>query len=195
MNAGGGLTAGGRPRVCGGSRGCGQAGLRRPARSRVAPTRALVLLCVIGGLCGCYSAKTAGMRRQVVPMEVTAYCACKECCDWKRKWGCCLLPRVYASGPNKGKRKKVGITADGSKAEKGTIAADTRLYPFGTVMRVPGYGWGVVHDRGRAIRGKHIDVFFKSHEDALRWGRQHLKVEVYSCDEGSVADEERRVPR
>jgi len=123
--------------------------------------------------------KTAGMRKQTVSMEVTAYCACRKCCEWKRKWGCCLLPTVYATGPNKGKRKQVGITADGSQAGKGTIAADTSLYPFGTILYVPGYGWGEVHDRGRAIRGNHIDVFFKSHKRALKWGRQRLDVEVY----------------
>ena len=120
-----------------------------------------------------------GMKKDVVVMEVTAYCACKKCCEWKRKWGCFLLPPVFATGPNKGKRKAVGVTADGSKAKKGTIAADTRRYPFGTIMYVPGYGWGVVHDRGRAIKGNHIDVFFSSHNKALKWGRQRLKVKVY----------------
>ncbi len=142
----------------------------------------LVLLLLLSLACtgaGCYSMKTLGMRKQTVYMEVTSYCACKKCCEWKRKWGCCLLPRVYATGRNKGKKKKVGITADGSKAKKGTIAADTRRYPFGTIMHVPGYGWGEVHDRGRAIKGNHIDVFYKSHKRALKWGRQKLKVKVY----------------
>ncbi|MBX7245378.1 MAG: 3D domain-containing protein, partial [Candidatus Sumerlaeaceae bacterium] len=34
----------------------------------------------------------------------------------------------------------------------GTIAADTSYYPFGTRMYIPGYGWGVVGDRGGAIK-------------------------------------------
>ena len=140
---------------------------------------AVLLLGLLFVLSSCSRMKTRGMREQVVRMEVTAYCDCKKCCGWKRKWGCCLLPRVYASGPNKGKRKRVGITADGTKAEKGTIAADTRLYPFGTIMYVPGYGWGEVHDRGSAIKGNHIDLFFKSHKKALEWGRQRLNVKVY----------------
>jgi hypothetical protein len=60
----------------------------------------------------------------------------------------------------------------------GTIAADTRHYPFGTRMHVPGYGWGVVRDRGRDIKGPtRIDLFFDDHDDALRWGRR--KVPVY----------------
>ena len=112
-------------------------------------------------------------------MEVTAYCSCKKCCEWKHKWGCVFLPKVFKTGPNKGKRKKIGITADGTQAKKGTIAADTRYYPFGTIMKVPGYGWGEVHDRGRLIKGNHIDVFYKSHMKALKWGRKKMKVKVY----------------
>jgi len=110
-------------------------------------------------------------------MVVTAYDAGPESCGWERKY-CCIGPPVYAYGPLKGKRKRVGITADGTEAKHGTIAADTRLYPFGTKMYVPGYGWGEVHDMGSAIKGNHIDVFFSDHDDALQWGRQYLKVVV-----------------
>lgn len=61
----------------------------------------------------------------------------------------------------------------------GTIAADTRHYPFGTRMYVPGYGWGVVADRGSAIKGPHrIDLYFESHREALGWGRKKLKVQI-----------------
>lgn len=61
--------------------------------------------------------------------------------------------------------------------QEGTIAADTRYYPFGTRMYVPGYGWGRVEDRGGAIKGPdRIDLFFESHQDALRWGRKKLHV-------------------
>jgi 3D (Asp-Asp-Asp) domain-containing protein len=84
-----------------------------------------------------------------------------------------------ASGPNKGKRKKVGITANGTKAKVGTIAADTARYPFGTVMSVPGYGYGRVQDRGGAITGNHIDLFFRSHRAAVAWGRKTLRVKVW----------------
>jgi len=61
----------------------------------------------------------------------------------------------------------------------GTIAADTKYYPFGTRMYVPGWGWGVVSDRGGAIKGPdRIDLYFESHQDALRWGRRRLKVTI-----------------
>jgi 3D (Asp-Asp-Asp) domain-containing protein len=86
---------------------------------------------------------------------------------------------VIASGPDKGKPKRVGITASGTRARRGTLAADTRYYPFGTVMFVPGYGYGRVEDRGGAIRGEHIDVFFRSRRRALEWGRQTLPVRIW----------------
>jgi 3D (Asp-Asp-Asp) domain-containing protein len=139
----------------------------------------LALPVVLFVLQGCYSLKTLGMRKEVVVMETTAYCACKKCCGWKRRYGCFLLPPVYATGPKKGERKQVGITADGSKARKGTLAADTRRYPFGTIMYVPGYGWGEVHDRGGAIKGNRLDLFFSSHKKALEWGRRTVRVKVY----------------
>ncbi|MGW8193036.1 MAG: 3D domain-containing protein [Desulforhopalus sp.] len=61
----------------------------------------------------------------------------------------------------------------------GTIAADTDYYPFGTRMHVPGYGWGVVEDRGGAIKGPtRIDLYFDSHAKALQWGRKTLNVTV-----------------
>lgn len=61
--------------------------------------------------------------------------------------------------------------------EDGTIAADTKHYPFGTRMHVPGYGWGVVEDRGGAIKGPtRIDLYFNSHSAALEWGRRRLYV-------------------
>jgi hypothetical protein len=61
----------------------------------------------------------------------------------------------------------------------GTIAADTKYYPFGTRMYVPGWGWGVVVDRGGAIKGPdRIDLYFESHREALQWGRRRLEVTI-----------------
>lgn len=61
----------------------------------------------------------------------------------------------------------------------GTIAADTNYYSFGTKMHIPGYGWGVVEDRGSAIKGPdRIDLYHSTHGSALLWGRKKLKVKV-----------------
>ena len=115
-----------------------------------------------------------GFQRNI---EVTAYDSCKKCTNWKRNW---LFRPVVASGPSAGRPKKVGVTACGTRAEKGTIAADTSQYPFGTVMYVPGYGYGRVEDRGKAIKGpSRIDIYFNKHKQALQWGRQNLAVKVW----------------
>lgn len=108
-------------------------------------------------------------------MEVTGYCDCGKCCSWEYDW---LFQAVYSSGKNKGKSKIIGQCADGSMTKIGTIAADTSLYPFGTKMYIPGYGYGVVHDRGGDIKGNKIDLFFNSHSDALHWGRKKIKVYI-----------------
>lgn len=72
------------------------------------------------------------------------------------------------------------MTASGTKAKKGTIAADTRYFPFGTVMNIPGYGYGKVEDRGGAIQGPtRVDLFFKTHQEALHWGRKNIRVQVW----------------
>jgi hypothetical protein len=61
----------------------------------------------------------------------------------------------------------------------GTIAADTVHYPFGTRMNIPGYGRGIVEDRGSAIKGPNrIDLFFNSHQTALKWGRKTIPVKI-----------------
>jgi 3D (Asp-Asp-Asp) domain-containing protein len=112
-----------------------------------------------------------------VRMLTTGYCPCQKCCGWKRNW---LGRPVYAYGRLKGQPKRVGICADGSEAVPGTIAADTRFYPFGTRFYIPGYGAGTVHDRGGAIQGaRHLDLFFNKHREAQAWGRRYVTVTVY----------------
>ncbi|MFA6632074.1 MAG: 3D domain-containing protein [Kiritimatiellia bacterium] len=87
---------------------------------------------------------------------------------------------VISSGPNKGKPKEVGITASGTRARRGTLAADTAVLPFGTIVEVPGYGFGRVEDRGGAIKGNRLDLWFPSHGEAQQWGRQKgLRVRVW----------------
>jgi 3D (Asp-Asp-Asp) domain-containing protein len=76
----------------------------------------------------------------------------------------------------KGKPKAVGRTARGTTAKTGTVAADPKVFPFGTRLEIPGYGTGVVEDVGGSIKGRHIDVWFPTHEEAVRWGRRELAV-------------------
>ena len=140
--------------------------------------RTILIISLI--ITGCATPRRYAIPRHQQPkkvmMESTGYCKCGICCGWKRNW---LFQPVVAYGENKGKPKEVGITASGTRAKLGTIAADTRYYPFGTIMYVPGYGWGRVEDIGSAIKGKRIDLFFSSHQKALEWGRQRKEVLVY----------------
>mmetsp|Transcript_31622 Transcript_31622/g.79206 ORF Transcript_31622/g.79206 Transcript_31622/m.79206 type:complete len:146 (-) Transcript_31622:487-924(-) len=65
------------------------------------------------------------------------------------------------------------------KGVPGTIAADTAHFGFGQRLYVPGYGWGVVEDRGSAVRGPaRLDLYFKHHQAALDWGRRPLRARV-----------------
>ena len=127
----------------------------------------------------------SGRERRGGPAEdpatvlVTGYCNCGECCGWERSWFGFGQP-VYNHGKLKGKPKKVGVTACGTIAARGTVAADPKVFGFGTRLEIPGYGPGTVEDVGGAIKGRHIDVWFPSHDEARRWGARRLKVTVLS---------------
>lgn len=138
-----------------------------------------IALALIGILIvtGCSSIPKPEGKPVVRELVTTGYCKCGRCCNWTHTFF--LRRTVYKHGPNKGKRKKVGKTASGAMAKKGTIAADPRHYPFGTIMYIPGYGYGEVQDTGGAIKGQHIDLFFKDHEDALEWGKRNKQVKVW----------------
>ncbi|MBR1607984.1 MAG: 3D domain-containing protein [Kiritimatiellae bacterium] len=119
-----------------------------------------------------------GWKRSVVRMEVTGYDSGPRSCNWKRNW---YGRPVVASGPDKGKPKAVGITASGTRAKRGTAAADPKYYPFGTVLYVPGYGYATVEDTGGAIKGPgRLDLWFSTEREAFKWGRRkNLAVTVW----------------
>jgi 3D (Asp-Asp-Asp) domain-containing protein len=139
--------------------------------------RLLVIAFLVVLAAGCItmqlSERRPDARRKLV---VTGYCKCQTCCSWHRNW---LLRPVYSSGPNRGKRKHVGITASGTRARPGTLAADPTRYPFGTILYVDGYGYGRVEDTGGDIKGDHIDLYFKKHSDAEEWGRQIAVAKIW----------------
>lgn len=108
-------------------------------------------------------------------LDTTGYCNCGECCGWALDGD---GRAVYTYGPMKGKPKIVGMTSSQTRARHGTIAADPAVFAPGTRIAVPGYGDGIVEDRGGAIKGKHIDLWFPDHETAKRWGVRRLKCSV-----------------
>ncbi len=105
-------------------------------------------------------------------LVVTGYCDCGRCCGWHRNWR--LQPVSNATG----RPKAVGITASGTRTGHGTVAAPPE-WPFGTIVYVEGYGYGIVEDRGRDIKGNRLDLWFRTHGAALKWGKQTLRVKIW----------------
>jgi len=97
---------------------------------------------------------------QVVRMRVTGYCSCPKCCG-----------KFFD-----------GKTANNHQICYGDVfvAAD-KCYPFGTEMIIPGYNHSQVVevlDRGRVIKGNRLDLYFDSHQQAMKWGVKYLDVLV-----------------
>lgn len=84
--------------------------------------------------------------------KITAYCACEKCCG-----------------------KTNGITASGTKVQAGRTIAAPKNFPFGTKLVINGHTY-TVEDRGGAIQGNRIDIYFDTHEEALQWGVKYLEV-------------------
>lgn len=74
-----------------------------------------------------------------------------------------------------------GRTASGKRVSRGVIAADRRVLPLGTRVRLeagPYTGEYVVADTGGAIRGRKIDIWVPNTSEALRFGRRRVKLVV-----------------
>lgn len=117
-------------------------------------------------ICGCLGimvwansdrkvAHSPAEQRTAEKWRITAYCPCKLCCG------------KYSDG----------ITASGAPA-KGKLIAAPKSIPFGTWIDIPGYGYAEVLDRGGAIKGRRLDVFFPTHQEALNFGIQYIEVEL-----------------
>ena len=76
-----------------------------------------------------------------------------------------------------------GRTASGRMVSRGLIAADPRVLPLGSRVRLehPGYsGEYLVADTGGAIRGRRIDIWTPSSREAMRFGKRTVKLTVLS---------------
>ena len=90
-----------------------------------------------------------------VKFTATGYCNCSKCCG-----------------------KTTGTTASGTKATAGRTVAMSSKYSFGTKVEIKGMGTYVVEDRGGAIKGNKIDIYFGSHQEALNFGRRTVYLRV-----------------
>jgi len=100
---------------------------------------------------GDYKAISSGLSGMY---KITAYCACMTCCG-----------------------KTNGITASGKRATANRTIAAPSTFAFGTKLKINGQIY-VVEDRGGAIQGNRLDIYFDSHSQALSWGVRYLNVQV-----------------
>ena len=89
----------------------------------------------------------------------TGYDACVQCCG-----------------------NTLGITASGIHVhydEDGetTCAVDTSVIPFGTRLLINGRVY-VAEDRGSAVIGNHVDLYFPTHQEAYEYATQYVEVFV-----------------
>lgn len=90
-----------------------------------------------------------------IKFTATGYCSCAKCCG-----------------------KTTGTTASGTKATAGRTVAMSSKYAFGTKVEIKGMGTYTVEDRGGAINGNKIDIYFASHQEALNFGRRTIYLRV-----------------
>lgn len=71
-------------------------------------------------------------------------------------------------------------TATGTYPRIGTVGADPKVLPYGTIVYVPGYGYGRVEDTGYGFSdtGYWLDLWLPTVNDCRIWGRKYLKVYV-----------------
>lgn len=83
------------------------------------------------------------------------------------------------------------LTSEGDKPLVGTtIAADPKVLPMGTRVRIMEAGKysGVytVSDQGSAIKGRKVDIFVRSAEEALQFGRRQVYIAVLEGPENTA---------
>jgi 3D (Asp-Asp-Asp) domain-containing protein len=74
-----------------------------------------------------------------------------------------------------------GRTASGRQVSRGLIAADRRVLPIGTRVRLTAGSYSgeyLVADTGGAVRGRKIDIWVPSTGEAMRFGRRPVKLTV-----------------
>ena len=87
-------------------------------------------------------------------MTVTAYCACRRCTGH------------YSGGP----------TASGLMPVSRRTVAGPAWMPFGSKVYISGVGWRTVEDRMDGNPPGRLDVYFRDHQAALRFGVRKARV-------------------
>jgi len=88
-----------------------------------------------------------------------------------------------------------GITYSGVKVTRdkntlSTIAADPRTFPLGSILYIPGYGYGIVADTGSAIKGRKIDLYFATTKQVYEeWGKKDVEVQIIKRGGGRCTEQ------
>ena len=76
-----------------------------------------------------------------------------------------------------------GTTKSGVDTQPGIVAADPKVLPIGTVLRIvaPVSQYGGIYtvmDTGAAVKGRTVDIFMPSCARAVRFGRKTVRVRI-----------------
>lgn len=108
--------------------------------------------------CGLLSGQVRARPRRIMMMEATAFARARH------------------------------ATSAWTIAHEGMVAADPRVLPLGTRIRVTGTngydGNYLVTDTGSAVKGRHIDLYLPSQAAAKQFGSQTVRVEIRQVGAG-----------
>jgi 3D (Asp-Asp-Asp) domain-containing protein len=124
----------------------------------------------------------------------------EESVDWSQYPTAEVIATGYTAGyESTGKdpgHPEYGITYSGVKVTRdlySTVAADLNVFPIGTILFIPDYGYGVVADKGGAIKGNKVDLYYETVEDVYNeWGKKKVEVYVIEKGDGKLTEEELR---
>lgn len=122
----------------------------------------------------------------------------EEAINWSQYPKKTVTATGYTAGyESTGKYKnhpEFGITYSGVKVKRdlySTVAADLNVFPIGTVLFIPGYGYGVVADKGGAIKGNKLDLYYETVDDVYKkWGKKTLDVYIIETGDGNLSEEQ-----
>jgi 3D (Asp-Asp-Asp) domain-containing protein len=122
----------------------------------------------------------------------------EDAIDWSKYPSLTVMATGYTAGAEStGKspgHPEYGITYSGVKVKRdlySTIAADLRVFPLGTILFIPGYGYGVVADKGSAIKGTKIDLYYETVDQVYeQWGKKKVQVYIVKVGNGLLTEEE-----
>jgi 3D (Asp-Asp-Asp) domain-containing protein len=118
--------------------------------------------------------------------------------DWSKYPVKKVVATGYTAGEESTGKKpghpSYGITYSGVKVKRdlySTVAADPSVFPIGTILFIPDYGYGVVADTGSAIKGNKLDLYFETVDDVYqKWGKRTVDVHIIKMGSGKISEEE-----